>query len=446
MNRQPPQGHGRRGAPRHARPTPLPPDSLAKSLDLAAGLVAQVIEGKALTDALARLRREQRDPAINWGAVQDLTYGTLRDFGRGDALLRPCLQKPLPTQLHALLLIALHRLEARPDQTHTIVDQAVTAAAAHAPGLRGVVNGVLRNLLRRFDSTLARLDADEVAHWRHPPWWIKRLRRSYPDAWSVILDAGNQHPPMSLRANARQLTPAQGLARLEAAGIGGRLLDNGALLLDTACPVEHIPGFFDGAFSVQDAGAQWAARWLAPEDGQRVLDACAAPGGKSAHLLELADIELTALELDPLRARRIEDTLARIGRSATVRVADCAALDDWWDGRPFDRILADVPCSGSGVVRRHPDIKWLRRNTDIPGFAVTQARVLDALWQTLAPGGTMLYVTCSVFDEENRTQVARFCARHADVQRVAIDNQIERIVLPTVEHDGFYYALLRKLP
>jgi len=449
MTRQPaPRKHTSRSArpPRRtggSRPA-IPPDSLAQSLSLSADLVAAVIDGKALTEQLAQLRQTHSEPAINWGAVQDLTYGTLRDYGRGDAMLAEFLQKPLPSLLHALLLVACHRLEHRPDQSHTIVDQAVTAANFHAPGLKGVVNGVLRNVLRRFDSVRERLERDESTRLRHPEWWIKRLRRSYPDDWEAILAAGNLHPPMTLRANRRHLTARQGLARLADAGIESRLLDNGALLLDKPCPVDSIPGFFEGHFSVQDAGAQWAAHWLAPQDGERILDACAAPGGKTAHILELADAKVTALELDEKRARRIRENLERIGRPAEIKIADCADLNSWWDGTPFDRILADVPCSASGVVRRHPDIKWLRRNTDIPAFASQQANILDALWQTLAPGGTMLYVTCSVFEEENRTQVARFCARHADAKRMMIDNRIESIVLPNADHDGFYYALLRK--
>jgi 16S rRNA (cytosine967-C5)-methyltransferase len=414
------------------------------SIDLAASLVAAVIAGKTLTEGLARLRKQHTADPINWGAVQDLAYGCLRDHGRGDAILQLLLDKPLPEALHAILLVALHRLATRPDQAHTIVDQAVSAAATHAPGLKGVVNGVLRNVLRRQEELATRLDAAEATRYRHPDWWIRRLRASYPAHWQAILEAGNQHPPMALRPNRRRLSPTAGLARLEAAGIGARLLDNGALLLDAPCPVERIPGFFEGDFSVQDAGAQWAARWLAPRDGERILDACAAPGGKTAHVLELADVQLTALELDPGRARRIDENLARLGLQAQVRIADCADLDAWWDGTPFDRILADVPCSASGVARRHPDIKWLRRNTDIPAFAAQQASILDALWQTLAPGGTMLYVTCSVFDEENRTQLARFCARHADAERITIDNQLERVVLPSADHDGFYYALLQK--
>ncbi|KAA3653891.1 MAG: 16S rRNA (cytosine(967)-C(5))-methyltransferase RsmB [Proteobacteria bacterium] len=424
-------------------PTRLVPDSLAFAIDTAAALIEGVIDGKALTEMQQNARIGEL-PAPVRGAVLDLTYGTLRAHGRGDATLLRFLTKPLPTRLRAILLVALHRLATRPDTAHTVVDQAVTAIGAHAPGLKAVANGVLRNVLRQGAALEATLDSQPPSRYCHPDWWIDKIRRAHPDDWTAILDAGNQHPPMALRANLRKTTSDQAADALTAAGLGHRRLDNGAFLLDTPVPVDRIPGFFDGHFSVQDAGAQWAAQWLAPRPGDRVLDACAAPGGKSAHLLERADITLTALELDPVRARRIDDTLNRLGLHADVRVGDSRRPETWWDGVPFDRILADVPCSASGVARRHPDIKWLRREADIAGFAAQQASILNALWRTLAPGGTMLYVTCSIFDDENSEQISRFCARHGDAKRVAIQGRLEHKLLPNAEHDGFYYALLEK--
>ena len=223
-------------------------------------------------------------------------------------------------------------------------------------------------------------------------------------------------------------------------------------MLERPVPVARLPGFAEGRVSVQDAGAQRAAPWLDVAAGQRVLDACAAPGGKTAHILELADVELTALELDATRAARIDANLARLGLSAQVRVADCRSLDDWWDGRPFERILADVPCSASGVARRHPDIKWLRRESDVARFAAQSRDILDALWRVLAPGGKMLFVTCSVIARENQQQVAAFCDRHADCLRIPLqggplskaNSLTEHLLLPTALHDGFYFALLAK--
>jgi len=249
---------------------------------------------------------------------------------------------------------------------------------------------------------------------------------------------------MALRINPLRATLSETLESFAEAGLAVRELPNGALLLDRPVPVSRVPGFAEGCLSVQDAGTQHAARYLDLDDGQRVLDACAAPGGKSAHILETADVALTALDSSPVRAQRISENLARLGLTAEVKASDCRKLDAWWDGRPFERILADVPCSASGVVRRNPDIKWLRRSDDIPRFAAQQAEILEALWQTLAPGGKMLYATCSVFAEENGDQITAFAARHPDCRRLPIAGQLDCQYLPCAEHDGFFYALLEK--
>lgn len=424
---------------------PLPTDSLAYAVQQAGLLVDAVRQGANLTERWdALLQAHPEWPDATRGAVRDLCWGTLRDYGRADPVLRRLMQKALPDPYQAMLEVALHRLEVRPEQAHTLVDQAVDAVAQSAPGLRGVVNGVLRNVLRQAEQVARWRDADEVARHRHPDWWIARMRAAFPAEWEAALAAGNLHPPMALRVNLRRATPAQVQDACTAAGIETRQLANGALLLSRPQAVSRLPGFADGWISVQDAGAQHAAHWLQPRAGERVLDACAAPGGKAAHILELADVALTALEYDARRARRIADNFNRLGLHGKVVVGDARRPQDWWDGVPFDRILADVPCSASGVARRHPDIKCLRRRDDIARFAAQQAEILDALWHTLAAGGTMLYVTCSVFDEENRAQIARFCARHADALRLPIDGRLEQQLLPTAEHDGFYYALLRK--
>jgi 16S rRNA (cytosine967-C5)-methyltransferase len=433
--------HGRKAAGLAS----LKQDSLAYALFHAAGLVAAVLEGENLTERYERVLREHPDwGATVRGAVRDLAWSTLRAYGRGDATLRHFLGKPLPAPVHALLLIAVHRLEQRPEQAHTLVNQAVDAAAHLASGFKGVVNGVLRNVVRQKDHLAVWRDEDVAARYAYPNWWIARVRREYGNDWEAILAAGNLHPPMSLRVNRRRATVESYLSELTDAGIDARRLDNDALLLKHPLPVSKLPGFVEGRVSVQDAGAQWAAPCLRACDGERVLDACAAPGGKGAHLLELADIDLTALELDPVRAERMRDNFSRLGLSARTVVADCCALDSWWDGHPFDRILADVPCSASGVVRRHPDIKWLRRASDIAGFVAQQANIIDTLWQTLADGGTMLYVTCSVFDEENRCQIGHFLGRHPDAELSMPKTCPIDSLLPTTDHDGFYYACLRK--
>ncbi len=422
--------------------SPAPPvrraPPLARALAAAARAVAAVLGGRTPEAALARADAAARPAAL------DLAFTALRDHGRGDFLLDRLLARPLKDQeARALLLVALARLERRPEEAHTIVDQAVTAAGKT---WKRLTNAVLRNFLRRRDELLAAADADEVARWRHPAWWLDALRLAYPAHWEEIAAAGNSHPPMCLRVNrCHRPAGADFLAELARAGIAARTLDDTALLLDKPVPVERIPGFREGRVSVQDWGAQHAAALLDARDGMRVLDACAAPGGKSAHLLERADIDLTALEVDAVRAARIGETLDRLGLAATVRVADAARPRDWWDGRPFERILADVPCSASGVARRHPDIKWLRRSADVAGFARAQAAILDALWPTLAPGGKMLYCTCSVFPAENGEQVGAFVARHADARRLPTGGAADELqLLPGPDHDGFYYALLRK--
>lgn len=419
---------------------------LADALLGAAQMIAAVLAGSKFDPALARAGLAGPLRA----ATMDLACRTLRAFGRGDFLLGLLLERPLQNPvLRGLLLAALARLEARPEQAHTTVDQAVTAATRLARGrFRGLVNGVLRNFLRRREELLALAAADPVAHWQHPAWWIERLRQDHPGHWESILAAGNSHPPLCLRVNRQRVAAADYLNQLATAGIAARALDDTAILLDKPLPVERIPGFAGGLCSVQDWGAQAAAELLDVRDGMRVLDACAAPGGKAAHLLESANVDLTALDADAARAARIDDNLQRLGLAAKVAVADARDVGAWWDGRAYDRVLADAPCSASGVVRRHPDAKWLRRESDIAGFAVLQRTILDALWRTLAPGGKMLYATCSVFVEENARQVECFIDRHADARLLPTMRAATRDAklqdLPDAEHDGFFYALLQK--
>lgn len=394
--------------------------------------------GKSLSEAMPVIAGEH-GPAR--AAAQDVIYGVLRAGGRGDFILGRLMSKPLThAETQALLLAALYRLETRPDGTPMVVDQAVVAAGELAGGVfKGVVNGVLRNFLRQRESLMEELAKDEVASLQHPAWWLARLRRAYPDCWPAIVAADNAPPPMTLRVNCRRGTLAAYAEKLQAAALSARPVGELGLILQTPVSVDVLPGFFDGDVSVQDAGAQRAAQLLSPTVGARVLDACAAPGGKTAHLLEMVDLDLLALDIDAGRTQRIADNLQRLQLSATTAVADCLDVERWWDGRAFDAILADVPCSASGVVRRHPDIKLLRRESDIRRFAQTQAAILDALWATLKPGGRLLYATCSVFTEENAGQIDAFLVRQPGVTRVC-----EEQLLPCPENDGFYYALLQK--
>ncbi|MBK7422171.1 MAG: 16S rRNA (cytosine(967)-C(5))-methyltransferase RsmB [Propionivibrio sp.] len=424
--------------PGPAQPPALAPDSLGWSLLLAARVLAAVGGGKSLSEALGVLAKE---PPAARAAAQDVAYGVLRRFAWGEFILARLLSKPLThAETQALLLGALYRLETRPEATPMVVDQAVAAAGELAGGVfKGLVNGVLRNFLRQHESLLAALAADDEARYQHPRWWLARLRRAHPEHWLSIVAAGNSPPPMTLRVNQRRGTVADYMARLVAAGFPARALGAAGVLLQKPASVEALPGFFDGFVSVQDAGAQRAAELLAPAPGSRVLDACAAPGGKTAHLLESAPLDLLALDIDAGRTKHIEENLQRLGLCATIQVADCREVEHWWDGRPFDAILADVPCSASGVVRRHPDIKHLRRESDIRRFAHTQADILDALWPLLKAGGKLLYATCSVFPEENAAQIDAFLVRQSGVERLH-----EEQLLPQDENDGFYYALLRK--
>ena len=420
------------------RPAALAPDSLGWSLLLAARILSSVHAGKSLSEALNNLAKE---PPAARAAAQDVAYGVLRRYGWGESILARLMNKPLThPETQALLLGALYRLDTRPDSTPMVVDQAVAAAGELAGGVfKGLVNGVLRNFLRQRESLLAAISEDEEANFQHPRWWLSRLRRAYRENWQQIVTAGNNQPPMTLRVNQRHGSVADYAARLEAAGLKARSVGRHGLILQKPVPVESLPGFFEGLVSVQDAGAQRAAELLSPAPGSRVLDACAAPGGKTAHLLEAAELDLLALDIDALRTKRIEENLHRLGLSAEVKVADCNDVKQWWDGRAFDAILADVPCSASGVVRRHPDIKTLRRESDIRRFAHTQSAILDTLWPVLKPGGKMLYATCSIFPEENSAQIDAFLVRQPGVERL-----MEEQLTPQDENDGFYYALLRK--
>jgi len=418
---------------------------LAETLAAAARVVARVLAGRSLDAALAD---EERADVARRPAVRDAAYGTLRDYGAPDAILVRLARKSAPDRtVRALLLCALRELRHGRRAPHVVVDQAVAACAALGrDAARGFVNACLRNYLRRREALEAEVARDEPARHGYPQWWINRVRAAYPAAWEAVLATGNARAPMTLRVNRRRVTVDGYLAGLAAAGIAARRVGEWGVRLAEPRRVDALPGFTAGLASVQDASAQLAAPLLGVRDGMRVLDACAAPGGKTAHLLELADLDLLAVDRDAARCERIESNLARLGLAARVRAGDAGEVDAWWDGRPFDRILLDAPCSGSGVVRRHPDIKWLRRAADLAVFAREQGRLLAALWRVLAPGGTLLYATCSVFPEENDAVVAAFTARVADARRADLPGHALGQLLPDDDRDGFFYALLGKAP
>ncbi len=407
---------------------------------IAAEVLAQVLQGRTLTQAL---EMAAPNPSIR-GAVLDMAYGSLRYKGTLQALLVQLLKNPLDDQfVHALLLAALYQLAYTDEAAYAVVDNAVNVAPRH---LKGLVNAVLRNFLRRQEELLEASRQTVEGRFNFPSWWVEKLQVAYPDHWESILLASQLHPPMTLRVNCRKNSPEEYLAELEAEGKHARNTGESALTLDRPVGVEKLPGFAGGRVSVQDAGAQWAARLLDVHAGMRVLDACAAPGGKTGHLLELADAVVLALDVDEARLDRVKQNLARLGLSAQLECGDAANSEGWWSGRPFDRILADVPCSASGVVRRNPDIKWLRRPNDIAKFAKQQSAIMDALWQMLAPGGKFLYATCSIFPEENLQQVESFIGRHEDATRLPLPPELGGgQLLPDENHDGFFYALLQRV-
>lgn len=455
-------------APAPARPAPGAALPLATLLQHAADAVAAVRAGRSLNDALAAT------PAGPRPGAQALAFHALRHLGLAQALRERLAPKPPPPWVDGLLLTALALSSgaptdgAAPYAAHTLVDQAVKAARQRAPAQAGFVNAVLRRYLREADALLAAARAEPTAAWNHPPWWIDRLRADWPAQWQALLRANDERAPMTLRANARRGSAADYLDRLVAAGLAARLQPaadcslpaQAAIDLLAPCPVLALPGFAAGDVSVQDAAAQRAAPLLlgaAPlRSGARVLDACAAPGGKTAHLLELrGDLELVALDADPQRLVKVGETLARLGLAASnvrLQAADAGDPATWWDGRPFDAILLDAPCTASGIVRRHPDVRWLRRPGDVAALAAVQARLLDALWPLLAPGGHLLYATCSVFRAEGDAQIDAFLQRNREARLgpspghllPLADNPKSGRIDPVGPSDGFFYALLRK--
>ncbi len=416
----------------------------------ASDVVRQVLTGRNLNQVLSAMLQSLRDPTPQQrGALQDLSYGTLRFYGQLTALLKQLLHKPLSDErVRCLLLIALYQILYSKADSFTVVDQAVRAAKKIQHHAGGLVNAVLRNFIRQQATLLQVAAQSEEGRYSYPQWWIDKIKTQYGAQAEKILLAGNQHPPMTLRVNHHHHTTAEYLALLTQHSITARLIPPDAIQLEHAVAVDKLPGFFDGLVSVQDAGAQYAASLLDVQDGMRVLDACAAPGGKSTHLLELANIDLLALDKDAERLTRVQENLQRLRLSAKLQVGDAAQPQDWWDGKAFQRILADVPCSASGVVRRHPDIKWLRRPADIAGFAQQQHDILHNLWSLLEVGGKFLYVSCSVFAQENQQVVDKFIRQQPDAQlmpMLAIAGvSTHGQFLPDAQHDGFFYALLHK--
>jgi len=417
-----------------------------------------VAAGQSLPDALAVELRALPDTRMR-ALAQELSYGTLRWYYRLDVLLCQLLPKPLKARdmdLRCLLLAGLYQLDKLALPQRVAVNETVQATLAlNKRWASGLVNAVLRNFQRRRSELEAAVAGSEQSQYAHPAWLIKLLQADWPNDWTAVLHANNERPPFSLRVNRLRMARADYLALLGGQALKAEPLAHTShgILLERAVPVEDLPGFSDGLVSVQDGAAQLAAGLLRLDAGQRVLDACAAPGGKTAQILETAPLlsGVTALDIDPRRLDRTAMTLARLSLQADLVPGDAAEPSTWWDGRQYDRILLDASCSATGVIRRHPDIKLLRKFDDIANLSSRQAEILRALWPLLVPGGILLYCTCSVLADENCRQVQRFLQSHADAAEVPIDaawgHRCEhgmQILPGENEMDGFYFACLRK--
>ena len=433
--------------------------ALSDSLLATARALGAVENGQSLTDALLEVQPDLRPSA------QALSFYAMRHWGQAMALRRLLLDRvPQNPTVYALLGLSLLLLEvalseaaerdpAAPTYTaHTLVDQAVQSTQGQRDTLnfKGLVNAVLRRFQRERGALLAQLAQDLEAQYNHPKWWIEALQKAYPQDWQRLLQTANVHPPLTLRVNVRATTREAVEQAFAAQGITATAFGTAGLVLEVPRPIASLPGYSQGWWSVQDAGAQLAAPLLELKDGMRVLDACAAPGGKTAHMLELAKLKLTALDIDNARMGRVEQNLERLGllNDEVELIAESAMrAHTWWDGKPFDVVLADVPCTASGIVRRHPDIRWLRRATDLKPTAKLQREILDSLWSLVAPGGKLLLVTCSIFPEEGELQAQAFLKRHQQALRMPAPGQL----LPCLadpEHpagqDGFFYALFSR--
>jgi 16S rRNA (cytosine967-C5)-methyltransferase len=424
---------------------------LSEAITIAAQAVGEVLNGRSLTEVLDELEPHERP------IVQSLSFDALRKWVRSQELIKQLIPKQPPPEVDHLLSVAIPLfLQTSTDgnsyAAHTIVDQAVKACGEYDKTMyaKGLVNAVLRKVrLIAQEAESGKAYAPDPIPMFAPPWWRANLKRHYPKAWQAILFAQAKRAPLILRVNQRQQTRAEYQALLKDAGMSSTPIEEiagvslpAALLLDEPVPVGDLPYFYRGAVSVQDAGAQLAALLLAPKAGDLVLDACAAPGGKTAHLLELANCEMTALELDGERIGKISGNLDRLHlHTDNVKIVrGDASKQAWWDGVLFDKILLDAPCSASGIVSRHPDIPFLRREADLKALQQRQRAILSQAWKMLKPEGLLLYVTCSIFPEEGEDQALWFAAEHGNAVRLVAPGQI----LPTELNDGFYYALFKK--
>ncbi|EMB4326732.1 16S rRNA (cytosine(967)-C(5))-methyltransferase RsmB [Pluralibacter gergoviae] len=419
---------------------------------LVAQSVEQVVEqGQSLSSVLPVMQKKvaEKDRAL----LQELSFGVLRTLPQLEWLINKLMSRPMTGKqrtVHYLIMVGFYQLLYTRIPPHAALAETVEGAVAiKRPQLKGLINGVLRQFQRQQEELLAEFAGTEK-RFLHPEWLVKRLKKAYPQQWQQILEANNQRPPMWLRVNRNHHSRDEWLALLEAAGMTGAVHPDypDAVRLDAPAPVQALPGFAEGWVTVQDASAQGCMRFLQPKNGEAILDLCAAPGGKTTHILEVApEAAVLAVDVDEQRLSRVYDNLKRLGMKAEVKQGDGRTPAQWCGEKQFDRILLDAPCSATGVIRRHPDIKWLRRDRDISELVRLQGEILDAIWPHLKPGGTLVYATCSVLPEENSQQIAAFLQRTADArlgQTGTPEKPGQQNLPDAAEGDGFFYATLIK--
>ncbi|MDB4040066.1 16S rRNA (cytosine(967)-C(5))-methyltransferase RsmB [Methylophilaceae bacterium] len=423
---------------------------MSQSQLLAAKIVEQVLLGKNLDKSFQLVLKKYNNEEENLSQIKDMTYGAIRDLGKSNFYINSLVKNKIENLcLEALLHIVLFQINHSRSNDFTLVNQAVDAAKKIDHKKSSFINAVLRNFLRNKDSLQKQLKENQSAMFSYPNWWIEKVKKQYPKNWEDILNIGNQHPPLALRVNSKKIKIKDYSDTLRKQRIDHTLVSDECLIIRKPLDVNKIPGFLDGKVSVQDLGAQLAAHIIDLKENQKVLDACSAPGGKACHMLELNEIQLTAIESDNQRTLKINNNIKRQGFKAKVLNETINNQNEWWDKQYFDRILLDVPCSATGIVRRHVDIKWLRRINDFQNFADNQLFLLKAAWPMLKDGGKLLYVTCSIFEEENRGVIEKFKQGIDNVSEIDIVfpsniTHIKNQVLPSDNHDGLFYALLQK--
>ena len=418
---------------------------------LAAMIVEQVLLGKNLDKSFDLILNNYNNSEIdNLSQIKDMVYGAIRNLGKSNFYISKLVKKKIENQcLEALLHIVLFQITHERSNNFTLVNEAVDAAKKINHKKSAFINAVLRNFLRKKDSLQKELTQDESATYSYPDWWIQKVKNQYPKNWEDILVIGNERPPLALRINLKKIGVNDYSTILDEHDINHRIVGGECLIINTPLGVDKIPGFLEGRVSVQDFGAQIAAHLIDLKKEQKVLDACSAPGGKACHMLELESIKLLAIESDKKRTIKIQENIDRQGLKAKILNDKISIHNEWWDKDLFDRILLDVPCSASGIVRRHVDIKWLRRINDFKSFGESQLHLLKSAWPMLKENGKLLYVTCSIFKEENRDVIEKFKQDLGNVSELNINfpsniAHIKNQILPSSNHDGLFYALLQK--